>query len=74
MSEISKFKLLFALKLNFNGVVNYKRNIKLWLFQKVEKIQNKFIVAKEIRCRNDIVLSKIGWGNKLRQKNRQTDK
>ena len=33
-------RLLFALKININGGQFYKRNIKFWLFQKVEKNQN----------------------------------
>ena len=36
-----------------------KRNIKIWFFQNVGKSQNK-APTKEIGCRNDIVLSKIG--------------
>ena len=35
-----------------------KRNIKIWLFQKVEKSQKKVAVAEEIGCGNDTILSK----------------
>ena len=40
MAQFSKFKLLFALKLNLNESQFYKK-IKFCLFQKVEKNQNK---------------------------------
>ena len=36
--------------------------------QKVGKSQNKLVVAEDIGCGNDIILSKIGQGNELRQK------
>ena len=35
MAQFSKFKFIFALKLNFNGSIK-KRNIKIWLFEKAE--------------------------------------
>ena len=59
MAQFSKFNFLFALKLNFNGGLISKRNIKICLFPKVGKSQNKVVVAEEIGCRNDKVLSTI---------------
>ena len=43
MARFLKFKFLITLKLNFNGAQFYKRNIKFWLFQKVEKSHNKIV-------------------------------
>ena len=40
MVQFSKFKLLYTLKLNFNGGQFYKENIKTWPFRKVETSQN----------------------------------
>ena len=37
MARFLKYKFLTVLKLNFNGGSILKINIKLWLFQKVEK-------------------------------------
>ena len=42
-----------------------KKNIKIWLFQKLQKSQNKIEVAEEIGCRNDIIFIKIGRGNEM---------
>ena len=49
--------------------------MKVWLFQKVGKNQNKFGVAKEISCRNDFVMSKIGPGTETKKQiaYRETD-
>ena len=44
------------------------KNIKILLFQIFGKSQNKVVVAEETGCGNDIVFSKIGWENDLRQK------
>ena len=38
MAQFSKFMFLFALKLNFNGGLILKINIKIWFFQTVEKV------------------------------------
>ena len=48
--------------------VNFKRNVKICLLQKVRKGQNKVVVPKEIACGKFKVLSKIGRGNELRKK------
>ena len=37
MAQFSKFKFIYALKLNFNGG-QFKKNVKLWLSQKVKKV------------------------------------
>ena len=44
----------------------------MWLFQKVGKSQDKIGVAERIGCLNDIVLSKIGRENELRQNSWKT--
>ena len=58
-----------------------KKYQKLVISKSCKKSQNKVGVGKEIDCRNDLVLNKIGQGNELRQKrqidrlkNRQTDR
>ena len=33
---------------------NFVRNIKIWLFQKVGKSQNKVVVAEENSCGNEL--------------------
>ena len=38
MARFEKFNFLTALKFNFNGGQFYKKNIKIWLFQKVKKV------------------------------------
>ena len=43
MAGFLKFKFLIALKLNFNGSQFYKKNIKIWLLQKVGKSLNKIV-------------------------------
>ena len=43
MALFSKVKFLLALKLNFNGGQFHKKNIEIWLFQKVEKSLNKIV-------------------------------
>ena len=47
--------------------VNFIKKYKKWFFEKVWKSQNKVAVAEEIGCGIDIVLSKIGRANELRQ-------
>ena len=39
------------------------QKIKIWLFQKVKKSQNKVGVAEPIGSKNDITLSRVGTGN-----------
>ena len=58
MARVPKFKLLLALKSNFNGGQFYKEISKFDYFKKLEKSKNKVGVTKEIGCRNDKVLSK----------------
>ena len=70
MAWFSKFKLLFALKLNFDRGQFYKEISKFDYLNKWEKIQNKVGVAEEICSKNDIVLSKIVGGNHGYQKPR----
>ena len=67
MARFSEFKLLFASKENFNGSILY-RSIKIWLFQKIGKIQNKVGV---IGCKNDTFLSKIGQRHELKIKRQE---
>ena len=45
MAPFSKFKLLFVIKLNFNGGQS-KKNIKFWLFHEKIKIQFEIIVIE----------------------------
>ena len=60
MAQFSKFKLLFAIKQQFNVGVNYIKKYQKKYIQKLEKSQNKVAAAEKIGCRNDTVLSKIG--------------
>ena len=43
MAQFLKFRSLIISKLNFIEVQFYLKNIKIWLFQKVEKIHNKIV-------------------------------
>ena len=45
--------------------MNFKKKYQIWIFQKGGKIHNKFLMAKEIGCRNDIILRKIGGGHEI---------
>ena len=53
MARFSKLNSLFALKLNVNDRSILERNVKIWLFQKVEKSHNKVGVGEEIGCNNE---------------------
>ena len=53
MAWFLKFKFLFTLKLNFNGVYFIKK-YKTWFFQKVEQSHNK------------IVKFAVKWSSKLK--------
>ena len=64
MAQLSEFKFLFAIKFNLNGGPFSLRNVKIWIFQKVEKNQHKIRVAEKIGCKYYIFLSKIGQGQK----------
>ena len=50
------------------GVQFYKEISKFVYFKKLGKNQNKFGVAEEIGCKNDIFMGKIDRENELRQK------
>ena len=47
--------------------VNFIKNHQNLVISKVGKSQNKVGVTEEIGSGNEIVLSKIGWGDELRQ-------
>ena len=49
MARFSKFKCLFALKLNFNGSQFYKDITKFSFFKKWKKSQNKDKVAEKMK-------------------------
>ena len=38
MARFLKFKFLIIIKLNFNGGQFYEKNVKFWLFQKIENL------------------------------------
>ena len=65
MSWFSKFKYLFALKLNFNGGQFYKEMSKFGYFKKW-KSQNIVGLTEEIGWESDKVLSKIGKAEKIK--------
>ena len=68
------FQVAICIEIKILRGVSFKRNIKIWLFQKVGKSQNKVGVAKEIGCGNDKALNKFCRGKDMRQKNRQIDR
>ena len=46
--------------------VNIIKNIKIWLFQNVEKIQNKVEVSGEIGCGNELKSLRKKWRQKMK--------
>ena len=50
MAQFSKFKLLFAIKQQFNVGVNYIKKYQKNLYLEVGKSQNKVAAAEEIGC------------------------
>ena len=65
MAQFSKFKFLFALKLIFNGG-SISRNIKIWLFQKVEKSEKLHNLQKLNICVGKLIKNEH-WATMLNE-------